>query len=205
MREFETKKTIRIGAATAAASYLLSPILLDFQKKEQDIAVVVDICTNLPITLRGLLDDLFDIVIVHSQISDSRIVQFSIAKERLVWVAAATLAKSMHAYRGAKDFPFISFHPGCIYRNKIEETIDYRKLNTIVEYSDAEAIKQAVLDGMGTSILPYILVKRYLEDGSLVEIPATHALSFDMSVAFHRHKKINPSMVSGKSSSVINK
>lgn len=194
MRAFATNQTIRIGAATAAASYLLSPILLDFQKTENNIAVVVDICTNLPITLRGLLDDTFDIVIVHSAIHDSRIVQFAIAKEKLVWVAAASLVRGQNRHRHAKDYPFISFHPGCVYRNKIEEAIDYGRLHTVVEYSDAEAIKQAVLDGMGTSILPYVLVKRYLNDATLVEIPDAPAFAFDMSVAFHRHKKINPAM-----------
>src|SRR3546814_17495775 len=77
---------IKIGASTTAASYILSPILLDFQHRVQTGNVVVDICPTLPITIKGLMDNNFDIAIVHSKINHNQIVQFDLLPETLVWV-----------------------------------------------------------------------------------------------------------------------
>lgn len=185
---------IKIGASTTAASYILSPVLLDFQNRGIVGSVSVDICTNLPITVKGLMENTFDITIVHNKIHSSQIIQFDLSNEKLVWVAKRELVVANNNCQDISHYSFINFHPGCVYRDKFEKVVKEKDVHSIVEYSDAEAIKRAVLDGVGVSILPYVLVEPYLANGTLVEFTSAPQLTFVMSVAFHKSKVLTPAM-----------
>jgi len=195
MQNFSDFNTpIKIGASTTAASYILSPILLDFQNRGIGDSVMVDICTNLPITIKGLIDNTFDIAIVHDKIDSSQIIQFELSNEKLVWVAKHDLVVTNNNCQDISDYPFINFRPGCVYRTKYEEVVKEKDVHSIIEYSDAEAIKRAVLDGLGVSVLPYVLVEPFLANGTLVELTSVPQLTFVMYVAFHKSKVLTPTM-----------
>ncbi|HWR42062.1 LysR family transcriptional regulator [Sporomusa sp.] len=195
MESFSDSNTpIKLGASTTAASYFLSLALLEFQNRGIKGSVIVDICPNLPATVKGLLDNNFDIAIVHDKINNSQIIQFDLSHEKLVWVVKRELFVMNHDHQDISHYPFINFRPGCVYRSIFEETLKERDVHTIIEYSDAEAIKRAVLDGVGASILPYVLVESHLRDGSLIELTNAPELTFVMSVAFHKNKIITPAM-----------
>lgn len=185
---------VKVGASTTAASYILSPILLDFQNREINGSVIVDICTTLPITVKGLMDNTFDLAIVHDKIDNNQILQFELSKEKLVWVAKRDLVVTNNNCQDISNYPFINFRPGCVYRTKYEEIAKEKDVHSIFEYSDAEAIKQAVLDGLGVSVLPYVLVEPFLLNGTLVELTSAPQLMFIMYVAFHKNKVLTPAM-----------
>jgi DNA-binding transcriptional LysR family regulator len=185
---------IKVGASTTVASYILSPILLDFQNRGIVGSVILDTCTNLPSTIKGLMDNTFDIAIVHNKINSSQIIQFDLSIEKLVWVAQCDLVAANNNCQDLSHYPFINFRPGCVYRRMFEDVVQEKEVHSIIEYSDAEAIKRAVLDGVGTSILPYVLVEAFLADGTLVEFTSAPHLTFVMSVAFHKNKVLTPAM-----------
>lgn len=185
---------IKLGASTTAASYFISPALLEFQSRGATGSVIVDICSNLPTTVKGLLDNSFDIAIVHDKISSSQIMQFELRQERLVWVVKRDLFVVNQQDQDIGHYPFINFRPGCVYRNMFEGTLKNKDVHAIIEYSDAEAIKRAVLDGVGASMLPYVLVESHLKDGTLIELTNVPQLTYTMSVAFHKNKVFTPAM-----------
>lgn len=185
---------IKLGASTTAASYFLSPVLLEYQNLAIKSPVMVDIYTNLPTTIKGLLDNKFDIAFVHNKINNNQIVQFDLSHEKLVWVVNRELFVKNHHNQDICHYPFINFRPGCVYRNLFEETLHGKNIHAIIEYSDAEAIKRAVLDGMGASILPNVLVDSYVKDGTLIELTDAPQLTFVMSVAFHKNKILTSDM-----------
>lgn len=185
---------IKVGASTAVASYILSPILLDFQNSGIAGSVIVDTCTNLPTTIKGLMDNTFDIALVHNKINNNQILQFDLTNEKLVWIAKRDLVAENNNSQDIRHYPFINFRPGCVYRSIFEEVVQEKDVHSIIEYSDAEAIKRAVLDGVGTSILPYVLVEPFLADGTLIEFTRAPQLTFVMSVAFHKSKVLTPAL-----------
>jgi len=185
---------IKLGASTIAASYFLSPALLEFQNRGVTDSVMVDICPNLPATVKELLDNKFDIAIVHDKINSSQILQFDLSHEKLVWVVKRDLFVMNHNNQDIRQYPFINFRPGSVYRSMFEEILKEQDVHAIIEYSDAEAIKRAVLDGGGASILPYVLVESYLRDGTLIELTNASQLTFVMSVVFHKNKILTPAM-----------
>lgn len=183
---------VKVGASTTAASYILSPVLLELQNRETGGKVSIDICPNLPTTIKGLIENEFDIAIVHNTINNNQILQFELYKEKLVLVASRDLVAANNNCSDMTQYPFINFRPGCVYRTKFEETVKAKDIHAVMEYSDAEAIKQAVLEGVGASLLPLVLVEPFLANGTLVELTDAPRLTFIMSVAFHKNKIITP-------------
>lgn len=195
MRGFsDVHSSIKVGASTTAAGYILPPALLAFQNCENDDSITVDICSDIPTTVKGLMDNNFDIAIIHSKLNNSQITQFDLSNQNLVWVAKRELVKANDSCQDVRQYPFINFLPGCVYRLKFEDVIKQKEIHPILEYSDAEAIKQAVLDGVGTSILPYVLVESFLADGTLVEFTNEPRLPFVLSIAFRKNKILTPAM-----------
>ena len=82
---------IKLGASTTAASYILSPALLEFQHRRIAVSVIVDICPSFPAAVKGLLDNTFDIAIVHDKINNNQIIQFALSQEKLVCVVKRDL------------------------------------------------------------------------------------------------------------------
>lgn len=194
MHEFDdSEDVIRIGLATTAATYLLSPILVDFQD-QTDGSVSIEVCPSVSSTIKGLLEDKFDFSIVHDRLVDKRFIQFDISTEKLAWVAQRELVEKHNHHLDLESYPFITYKKGAVYRSKYDPYLKERSINPFIVYSDSEAIKRAVLDGVGTGVLPKVLVQQYIDDGTLVEMQDVPDLNVTLSIALRANKVISPSM-----------
>ncbi len=185
---------IRIGASTDMASYVLPPILREFQCRKIKGIISVDIRTFLTDTVKGLFDNSFDLIIVNSKIANDQLIQFPLFQERLVWVAQRDLVVGSGGCIDITNYPFINFRPGSVYRSKYEEILKEMKVDSILEYSDAASILRAVLDGLGVGVLPYVSVAPFLTEGTLVEFVNAPQLHVVISVAFHKNKVLSPAI-----------
>ena len=72
-------------------------------------------------------------------------------------------------------YPFLFREKGSATRNESEKYLMSNKINITksIELSSNETVKQAVLAGMGISILPLIGMKNQLLDGSLKIVPVS--------------------------------
>lgn len=186
LQEFSYDKKIKIGLGTAVAAHTLSPILRTFQEQIPNISVHIEHCFNLPITVKGILDNSFDFAIVHDEISNNRILQFNIALEKLLWIAHPLLIGKYG--NDLWQHPFIALKQGSIYRVKYDGLLREKGITPMLEYSDSEAIRQAVLNGLGVGVLPEVLVRQHLDDGTLIEFTNAPKLEIIFSVILHREK-----------------
>ncbi|MEG6584262.1 LysR family transcriptional regulator [Dendrosporobacter sp. 1207_IL3150] len=187
LQELTYDKTVRIGLGTAVAAHTLSPILQEFQQKLPNIAVSIEHCFDLPITVKGILDNSFDFAMVHDEIIHNRILQFNVALQNLVWVACPYLVEKYG--NDVWRHPFIALKQGSIYRKIYDEILRENGIRPVLEYSDSEAIRQAVINGLGVGILPEVLVRDSLNDGTLVEFKEVPKLKSVFSVIFHKEKR----------------
>jgi DNA-binding transcriptional LysR family regulator len=185
---------IKIGSSTDMASYVLPSVLREFQCRTIKGIISVDIRTFLSDTVKALLDNTFDLIIVNSKISNEQLMQFSLFQERLVWVAQRELVAGSGGCIDIASYPFINFRPGSVYRSKYEEILKEMKVNPSLEYSDASSILRAVLDGLGIGVLPYVLVAPFLANGTLIEFVNAPQLHVVISLAFHKNKVLSPAM-----------
>lgn len=192
LQEFAQDRTIKIGLGTAVAAHTLSPILLEYQDLVKNVTVNIEHCFNIPVTIKGILDNSFDFAFVHDNISNSRIVQFEVIVQKLVWVARPDLIKRYG--NNIWNLPFIALKQDNVYRPKYDQYIQEKSITPALIYSDSEAIKQAVINGLGLGVLPEVLVNPNLADGTLLELSNTPELEIIFSVVFHRDKTFTPAL-----------
>lgn len=192
VQEFAHDRTIKVGLGTAVAAHTLSPILLEFQSRVPNVSVSIEHCFNIPIAIKGILDNSFDLALVHHQISNSRIIQFAVVVEKLLWVTHTSLLGKYGDDMWRQ--PFIAIKAGSIYREKYDRYLQEKSITPILEYSDSEAIRQAVLNGLGVAVLPEVLVRSHIEDGTLHEFCGAPKLEIDFSVIFHKDKTFTLAM-----------
>jgi DNA-binding transcriptional LysR family regulator len=186
LQEFSYDKVIKVGLGTAVAAHTLSPVLQEFQKQFSNVSVSIEHCFDIPITVKGILDNSFDFAIIHDEISNNRIIKFDIAVEPLMWVAHPCLIEKYGS--DVWQQPFIALKQGKIYRKKYDKLLKEKAIRPVLEYSDSEAIRQAVLNGLGVGVLPEVLVKNDLVEGSLITFSNAPKLTINFSVIFHREK-----------------
>jgi DNA-binding transcriptional LysR family regulator len=188
------KAPIKVGVSTSAGSYVLSNVLREFQNRVFEGKVSIEVCSNVPVVIKGLLTNDFDFAICHDRVNHTQILQFDLLTEKLVWVVHRNLYEKYKNQNNIFSYPFINFRQNCVYRLKYEKIIGEKKLNSAIECSDSEAVKKAVLDGLGVSVLPEILVDPFLKNGTLVEFKTAPKLQFTLSVLVHKDKVLLPAM-----------
>jgi len=186
LQEFSYDKVIKVGLGTAVAAHTLSTVLQEFQKQFSHVSVSIEHCFDIPITVKGILDNSFDFAIIHDEISNNRIIKFDIADEKLMWVAHPNLVEKYGS--DVWQQPFIALKQGGIYRKKYDSLLKEKRVRPVLEYSDSEAIRQAVLSGLGVGVLPEVLVKNDLAEGTLSMFHNAPKLTINFSVIFHREK-----------------
>jgi len=192
LQEFAQDRTIKIGLGTAVAAHTLSPVLRHFQNLVKNVSVSIEHCFNLPITVKGILDNSFDLAFVHDNIANSRIVQFEVVVQKLVWIAHPSLIER-HG-DNIWSLPFIALKKDSVYRPKYDHFIQERSITPILVYSDSEAIRQAVVNGLGIGVLPEVLVNPNIADGTLIELSNAPELEIIFSVIFHKDKTFTPAI-----------
>lgn len=185
---FSYDKTIRIGLGTAVAAYTLASVLHRFQKKMAEVSVHIEHCFDIPMAVAGVLSNQFDFALVHDGVVHPRLLQFDVVVQKLCWCVHKSLYE---AYGDALwQYPFVLLKEGSIYRNIYGSLFAEHQIRPVLEYSDSEAVKQAVLNGFGVGVLPEILVEEALAAGTLVEFTEAPALEITFSILLHKDKTI---------------
>ncbi len=165
---------IKIGAPETLTIYRLGPILQEYRHtfSQVDITLIND--SNGPLVEKlynGEIDLAFQIG-PNYEYKDFEVLH--LAKESFILVA-----NPINKLENVESNPdqlmdqcFILNAKGCIYRAVFE---DYLKSKGIyprnsIELWSIEAIKRAVIEGLGISMLPLITVKKEIEEGSLKAI-----------------------------------
>lgn len=166
---------IHIGASTIPATYILPRILGEFRKihpritshvKSGDSAEVID----------NVVSGQGDIGIVGKDPASSRLYAEPLWRDRLVIIVPAG-----HPWQGRTDLtpeeflqePFIIRERGSATREIFEQVIKERdvlslnRLNVSCEIGSSEAVKEAVIAGLGISIISLHAVVRELASGIL--------------------------------------
>lgn len=186
------RSTLTLGVSTHVINYFLPTILREYQNRIPNSAISIRLFMNVKDTVNGLLNEDFSLGMVHDRINQNQFCQFKIITEELVWVGAQELVKRYTYNQDIKAYPFINYTKGTFFRDKFEDLLKKLGLKSAIEYSDTQAVKQAVLDGLGVSMLPHILVRQQLADETLVQLHNAPKLELNVFVIFKRTAIYSP-------------
>ena len=179
---------IRLAVSTHMISYYLPALLRELQAQMPHTHVSVDVCMYTPEVLKGIAEDRYDLGFVHGKNTVQQIRQHGVWTEEILWVASADFVENHPPVSNIEQYPIINYTKGSVFRNKLEQSMEGTGFNSPIEYSDSEAIKRAVLSGLGISYLPKTLVEDEIAKGKLCVLKQGPCLELNISLV-HRVDK----------------
>ena len=179
-----------IGASTTIGNYLLPKIIGNFLSTHPQIKVTLNV-SNTEQIIQKLLKFDIDIGIIEGNcyVEDLEVVPWK--KDELIVITSSKhpLAKKRKlALSEVYEAKWITREEGSGTREKLEEATN-RHIKPFLELGSTEAIKQAVLGGLGISCLSKTAVADLLKTGQLVELKTPFLkLTRDFFILLHKEK-----------------
>ncbi|WP_439128051.1 LysR family transcriptional regulator [Polaribacter sp.] len=168
---FEGKLAGKIKISiVSTAKYAMPYFLTDFIKQHEKVDLTMDV-TNKMAVIRSLENNECDFAMVSTIPKKLNIERVELMKNKLYFVANRSFEIPKKGIR-TKDLNkslFIFREPGSATRLAMERFLVKHKIEVQkkMELTSNEAVKQAVIAGLGISIMPIIGLKNELQNGDL--------------------------------------
>ena len=173
------KGKLVIGASTIPGTYILPRVAYSFKKQYPDVSFEVLIEDSGKITTMILQHDLH-CGIVGAKILSDKLDFEPLLEDELVLVASPRVLeqKSIKLDQLA-TIPFLQRETGSGTRQTFENYLEKKnftpeRLNIVALLGSTSAVKQAIKESLGASVISRIAVQEELDSGVLLEIPITN-------------------------------
>ncbi|MDO4535683.1 MAG: LysR family transcriptional regulator [Clostridium perfringens] len=158
---------LHIGCLETLATTYLPQLISTYHKNypHVDLAIKTDITfKNIEDVLNYKIDGAF----IAGEINHPDLEQKTIKEEQLVLITD-TLHPTMSSIKDIQTKTLLVFPTGCTYRKTLEQWLDNEGItpNKIMEFDTMSAIISCVCSGLGISLLPFPVVKKYIDSGVL--------------------------------------
>jgi len=161
-------------SVVSTGKYVMPYFLTDFMKEHSGVDLVMDV-TNKTSVLESLEKNAVDFALVSILPTTLNLEYVDLLKNKLFLVgnAASKLKEGIKANELFEQLPLIFREKGSGTRQTMEGFIEKRRIMVPrkMELSSNEAVKQAVLAGLGYSIMPLIGIRNELHNDELRIIP----------------------------------
>jgi DNA-binding transcriptional LysR family regulator len=181
----------------STGKYVLPYYLSDFLKANPGVEISIDV-TNRGKVIESLEQNEVDFSLVSDQLESTQFDFIDILKNELVLVGnteTAAMNPSFDYSTFKNELPLIFRESGSGTRKIMENYLKKQGVNSLkrIELMSNEAVKQAVMAGLGYSIMPLIGIKREIKDGYISIIPREGLpITTDWKLIWHREKKPSP-------------
>ncbi len=161
-------------AVVATGKYVMPYFLSDFIKQHPSIELDMDVKNKVKV-IESLVSNKIDFALVSILPSDLSIEQLDLLDNKLYLVGNTenTFKEPVYSTNIFKQLPLIFREKGSGTRKTMEDFIEKNNISIQkkMELTSNEAVKQAVLAGLGYSIMPLIGIKNEIQNNSLQIIP----------------------------------
>jgi DNA-binding transcriptional LysR family regulator len=146
--------------------------LADFMKRHAGIELQMDV-TNKNKVMKSLENNEVDFALVSIVADSLNFEKLDLLQNKLFLVGKTNLGKGTSPEGIFKDLPLIFREKGSGTRQIMESFIEQNKISVLkkMELTSNEAVKQALLAGLGYSIMPLIGIRNELHNKELQIIP----------------------------------
>jgi DNA-binding transcriptional LysR family regulator len=190
-----------VGGSNIPGEYILPVRLGAFIRKYPEVKPILRIGDSAGI-VEAVLDGEVELGFVGFKGEDGRLSFHRIWKDEMVLVVPKghpwTRLKAV-TLSDLKNEGFISREGGSGTLRSFRNLVSRKRkepeklINVIMELGSTEAVKEALIGGLGVSILSRTSIRREIQDGLLKEIPIRGLkLERDFYQIFHRHRTLSP-------------
>jgi len=169
------KGTLSIGAPESLCVSRLPALVQEYRRRYPEVEIILKMgcCLDFP---RWLLNNVIDVAFcIDREIASPMLVCETLVRERMVVTAAAGHPITQKAPLWPPDLqgePLILTESDCTYRAVLDRILADAGIQpgSVLEFGSIEAIKKLVVRGLGTTLLPYVVLEEELAAGQLVDL-----------------------------------
>ncbi|MEK0414446.1 MAG: HTH-type transcriptional activator CmpR [Bacteroidota bacterium] len=156
----------------STGNYIMPYFLSDFLKKNVNVDLTMDV-TNKSKVIQSLLDNEIDFALVSILPDDIQVEKFNLIPNELYLVGNKEVGPNIKIEEQFASTPFIFREKGSGTRQAMEKFIAKNKIKVKkkLELTSNEAVKHAIISGLGYSIMPLIGIRNEIQNGLLKIIP----------------------------------
>ena len=172
VRKLHTGGKVAIGATAVIGIYFLPARFRQFRSHYPGVMIDNRIGNSREILEKVLTSEVEIGIVRKIDTFPAHVAATFLHSEPLIWIAAphhALPANRALSLDEVRDIPFINRETGTRTRNQIEQWMRDHAMSRLstLDVGHIEAVKKAVEEGVGLSIVPKIAVKRELQAGLL--------------------------------------
>ena len=199
MNQAGKQQSLRIGCSVTVGTCLINDILEKAKKQMPDLLFSVVVANSSDIE-RAILNNEVDLGIVEGILKSRDLLITPVCEDELVVVCGRThpLAKkkkiTMEMLSGQD---YISRESGSAERNQLEKIFEECGLQLVRTFcsTNTEAIKNAVIRGMGIAVLSSRMIEKERAAGDIVVLPIEGLkVTRNINLAIHKNKYMSKSM-----------
>jgi DNA-binding transcriptional LysR family regulator len=161
-------------SVVSTGKYIMPYFLTDFMKQHSGIELLMDV-TNKKKVIESLVNNEVDFALVSILPATLKIEKLDLLENKLFLVndKKPKFKKGIKITEIFKDLPLIFREKGSGTRQTMESFIEHNNISVLkkMELTSNEAVKQALLAGLGCSIMPLIGIRSELRNNELQIIP----------------------------------
>jgi DNA-binding transcriptional LysR family regulator len=156
----------------STGKYVMPHFLSGFMQKYTAIDLAISV-TNKTKVIRSLEQNETDFALVSVLPENLNVKTLDLIPNQLYLIGSKASGFELSDIKNLSDLPLILREPGSATRRAMENFISSKKINSSkkIELTSNEAVKQAVIAGLGFSIMPLIGIKNELKNKDLEIIP----------------------------------
>jgi len=193
--------TLRI-ASVSTGKYVIPYFLADFLRENQNIELRLDV-SNRSMVLDLLEQNQTDFSLVSFFPTQIALQKIELMPNSLYFVGSGNLSgeTALINKQALEKLPLIYREEGSATRMAMEKFIEKNRITVKkkIQLTSNEAVKQAVIAGIGYSVMPVIGLKNELESKQVQIIPIKGLpIKTTWNLVWHRKKKLSPVAVAFK-------
>ena len=161
-------------SVVSTGKYVMPYFLSDFMKEHDGVELIMDV-TNKTKVVRSLEENEVDFALVSVLPEKLNVSGVELMPNKLYYVSnyQRQFPKNVSKKYLFEQIPLIYREPGSATRNAMENFISQNRYSVTkkLELTSNEAVKQAVIAGLGCSIMPLIGIKTDLKSNELKIVP----------------------------------
>lgn len=200
IRNWDTLGTVRIGASITIGTHILPPLLKSYQALYPDLRTEVNIRQSAAIE-QQIVDNETDIGLIETQPNHPDIVSLPFMEDSLCPIVSTD--HPLTEYRKITleqlaEYPFLMREKGSAGREILDAYFSLRHISIrpLWESSSTQAIVRGVAEGLGVAVLPYLLVKKDIEEHTVKTIPFDRPIRRKLNIIYHKTKYLTDNMQS---------
>lgn len=198
IRNWDTLGTIRLGASITIGTHILPTLVRQYQALYPDLRTEVTIKKSSSIE-RHILNNDIDIGLIETQPDQPDIVAVPFMEDSLQAIVAIDhpLSKCHEiTLEQLAKYPFLMREKGSAGREILDSYFALLQITVhpLWESASTQAIVHGVAEGLGVAVLPYLLVKKNIDEHTVKTIPFSHPMTRKLNIIYHKSKYLTDNM-----------